>query len=164
MTLNIVTPKEWIVKNLDEAAKLFPSGYLAFGGSGNELADDQLNAVPASYRNGGDMMFPWLSKDFACWAGSQPTGSWPLPADDAWFTDYFPSMFNITDNENFPSFLGSNHYTSYSKGPLKSDWTKACPLEWTQERRDMECKSFASHNHVWYMSNESHTLLVHTLF
>merc|ERR1712176_283506 len=26
-------------------------------------------------------------------------------------------------------------------GPLKDDWTKACPLEWTQDERDEKCIS-----------------------
>jgi hypothetical protein len=64
-----------------------------------------------------------------------------LLSDDTFFTDTFPSYYDTSDKANFPSYIGANHGGINTRGPLKSDWTKACPLEWTQEDRDEKCIS-----------------------
>jgi hypothetical protein len=61
--------------------------------------------------------------------------------DDTFFTDTLPYYYDTSDKTNFPSYLGANHAGINTRGPLKSDWTKACPLEWTQEDRDEKCIS-----------------------
>jgi hypothetical protein len=46
-----------------------------------------------------------------------------------------------SDPSEFPGFIGSNHCGPNTRGPLKDDWTKACPMEWTTEERDEKCIS-----------------------
>ena len=42
--------------------------------------------------------------------------------------------------DNFPAFLGLNHHLGPNiRGPLKHDWTKACPVNWTRKERDEKC-------------------------
>eukprot|EP00984_Skeletonema_dohrnii_P001957 scaffold662_cov124-Skeletonema_dohrnii-CCMP3373.AAC.1 len=54
----------------------------------------------------------------------------------------FPKMFDISDKTNFPPVFGSNHAGFLTTGPLKDDWTKPCPREWTFEERGEKCISF----------------------
>ena len=44
------------------------------------------------------------------------------------------------DPDNFPPFIGANHASPFVRGPLKSDWTKACPEDWSQTERDEKCE------------------------
>ena len=60
--------------------------------------------------------------------------------DDEFYSSLFPTMFDTSD-DNFPAFIGTNHRTPYIRGPLKEDWTKACPLSWSQIERDNKCIS-----------------------
>ena len=139
--MNVLVPKEYILENIDEAVSLFPSTYSAFGGTGNELADDQCNAVSGAYRGGGDMVLGLFPSEKLIEEYGAPTlGAYPLAANDTFYEEYFPRMYDTTDPENFPAFLGSNHYGPDAYGPLKSDWTKACPVEWSRAKRDAECK------------------------
>ena len=50
-------------------------------------------------------------------------------------------MYDTTDPEDFPGFVGPNHAHTAVRGPLKSDWTKACPYDWTKEEQDEKCFS-----------------------
>ena len=50
-------------------------------------------------------------------------------------------MYDTSDKSNFPAFLGANHAGINTRGPLKDDWTKPCPYDWTQEERDEKCIS-----------------------
>ena len=59
--------------------------------------------------------------------------------DDAFWSEIFPKAFDTSDPDNFPGFLGSNHAGAHARGPLKDNWTKACPLDWTQKERDEKC-------------------------
>ena len=54
----------------------------------------------------------------------------------------FPKMFDISDKSNFPPVFGSNHAGFLTTGPLKEDWTKPCPREWTFKERSEKCISF----------------------
>ena len=51
-------------------------------------------------------------------------------------------MFDISDKTNFPPVFGSNHVGSQAIGPLKEDWTKMCPEEFTFAERNEKCISF----------------------
>lgn len=93
--------------------------YFAFG-SGTQFMSDQANSVPHSHRNGATMIFG----DFNV---------------DSFYEDIFPKMYDTTDKTNFPGFIGPNHASLVKSGPMKDDWTKACPLEWTMEERAKKC-------------------------
>ena len=53
---------------------------------------------------------------------------------------YFPPPTMIPFSLTYSHF-GADHAGPNTRGPLKSDWTKACPLEWNQEDRDKKCIS-----------------------
>jgi hypothetical protein len=50
-------------------------------------------------------------------------------------------MYDISDKTKFPAVFQSNHVNPSAHGPLKDDWTKVCPLEWTYEERKEKCIS-----------------------
>jgi len=106
-----------------------PNGYRAFGGR-TPATSDQANGLSQAHRDGGYMV---------TFAHTSIPGV-PFPSiDDSFFTDLFPKMFDTSDG--FPGFIGSNHVGPNTMGPMKEDWTKACPLEWTEEERDEKCIS-----------------------
>jgi len=45
------------------------------------------------------------------------------------------------DASSFPGFTEANHQPGWYGGPLKSDWTKACPLDISAEQREELCLS-----------------------
>lgn len=79
------------------------------------------------------------------------------------------------DPDNFPAFIGTNHRSPYARGPLKSDWTKACPMSWSPNERDEQCEfilishaprlvsncvrshTYCSINHIHLIEYLSHT-------
>mmetsp|Transcript_47156 Transcript_47156/g.52713 ORF Transcript_47156/g.52713 Transcript_47156/m.52713 type:complete len:703 (-) Transcript_47156:137-2245(-) len=131
--VNIIIPKEWILKNIDKAVELMPPsplGYRAYGGRNAGATSDQANSLSQAHREGGYHIF----------AGLVDTG---IPGfftyDDSFFTDLFPEMYDTSDG--FPSYLGGNHAGPNTMGPLKDDWTKACPLDWTDKERTEKCIS-----------------------
>ena len=124
--LNVIVPKKWILQNIDSAVELVPPSpwsFRAFGGRASGPSSDQSNALSDAHREGGYMIF----------------GAHSL-FDDLFYTHLFPGIYDTSDKTNFPGFIGSNHAGPNTRGPLKSDWTKACPLNWTQEERDEKCK------------------------
>jgi hypothetical protein len=60
---------------------------------------------------------------------------------DEFFSTTLPAWYDTTNEDDFPGYIGGNHAGINTRGPLKSDWTKACPLEWTKEERDENCIS-----------------------
>ena len=50
-------------------------------------------------------------------------------------------MFGISDKTKFPAVVQSNHAGPLLTGPLKDDWTKPCPYEWTWEEKKEKCIS-----------------------
>merc|ERR1719445_1213534 len=66
-------------------------------------------------------------------------GPFETEYNDEFFTLTFPAWYDTSDESNFPGFLGANHAGINTRGPLKSDWTKRCPVEWSQEERDEKC-------------------------
>ncbi len=61
--------------------------------------------------------------------------------DTDFWSNLFPKMFDISDKTKFPPVFGSNHAGPLLTGPLKEDWTKACPKDWTFEERSKNCIS-----------------------
>ncbi|KAL7450099.1 hypothetical protein ACHAWC_002080 [Mediolabrus comicus] len=53
-----------------------------------------------------------------------------------------PSPGIAPDPTKFPPMFGSNHAANGLTGPLKDDWTKPCPDDWTFEERLAGCVSF----------------------
>jgi len=129
----IIIPKAWILQNIDKAAEILPpnpSSYRAFGGRTSQATSDQANSLSQAHRDGGYLAF--LSFTF-------PILEYPV-YDDSLYTGLFPEMFDTSDD--FPSFAGANHAGPNTKGPLKEDWTKACPMAFTEEERDEKCIPF----------------------
>ena len=124
-TINVIIPKVWILANIDTAVDRFfdQNTYRAFGGFSAKETSDQANSVSKAHRDGGYMHYVLLT-DF-----------------DELVGDLLPQMFDRSDLSNFPGYIGSNHAVPTLMGPLKSDWTKSCPLDWTSEERDEKCKS-----------------------
>jgi hypothetical protein len=120
--VNMIVPAKYFADN-PNASDTFHLFYGAFGANVPH-ATDQANALSEAHRLGGYMIV--LTHDFF---------------DESFYTDIFPQMFDTTDTDNFPGFVGSNHAGPNTRGPLKHDWTKPCPLEWTTAERDEKCIS-----------------------
>ena len=63
-----------------------------------------------------------------------------LDEDDLW-SNIFPKLYDISDKTKFPPVFAANHAGAFLTGPLKEDWTKVCPYEWTIEEREEKCIS-----------------------
>jgi hypothetical protein len=127
VSANILVPTKWILDNIELAATLYPpnpGSYRAFGGHSAKSTSDQSNSLSTAHRDAGYMTFAAHNN-----------------VDDTFFTDVLPSLYDTSDKTNFPGYIGANHAGVNTRGPLKSDWTKACPLEWTPEDRDEKCIS-----------------------
>ena len=125
-TANVIVPKKWVLSDMDSAMThlgLSSAQYAAFGGWNMESTSDQSNALSQAHRDGAYMFF--LPVSFIT---------------DDFYSQLFPLMYDTSNKTNFPGFIGSNHAGINTKGPLKDDWTKACPLDWTVEERDEKCK------------------------
>ena len=61
--------------------------------------------------------------------------------EDFW-RNVVPDMFDTSNKTKFPPIISSNHASALISRPLKEDWTKLCPGEFTYEERDAKCISF----------------------
>eukprot|EP00594_Rhizosolenia_setigera_P018671 CAMPEP_0178960442 /NCGR_PEP_ID=MMETSP0789-20121207/12967_1 /TAXON_ID=3005 /ORGANISM="Rhizosolenia setigera, Strain CCMP 1694" /LENGTH=374 /DNA_ID=CAMNT_0020643793 /DNA_START=592 /DNA_END=1716 /DNA_ORIENTATION=- len=129
-------PLEGIVSNVDKLAYMLAEcahfTYLCTGNSyiqGGNIphADDGLNSLATNRRHGGFLMIvfdPDLRHKFQqVFYGVSETGE-PVTGD------------------NFKGGMCHNHASVGFPTPLKSDWTKACDLSWSDERKAEECLSF----------------------
>jgi len=121
--VNMIVPAKYVADNPNASDAFDHLFYGAFGAN-VPYATDQANALSEAHRLGGFMAV--LTHD---------------SLDESFYTDIFPQMFDTTDPSNFPSFVGSNHAGPNTRGPLKEDWTKPCPLNWTTAERDDKCIS-----------------------
>lgn len=114
------------MENIETAVAIAPpdSGYKAFGGKAS-IASDQMDSLSSAHRSAGYMAGAFFEDVY----------------NDVFFSTFFPQMYDTTDESNFPAFLGGNHAGINTRGPLKSDWTKACPVSWAKEERDEKCIS-----------------------
>ena len=122
---NTLIPHSWIEENWDTFKEKYLTGdeYYSFGGAAT-TASDQANALSQAHRDAATM-------------------SVYIPRDENFWTNVFPQMFSSSDKTNFPPVANSNHAAGVSDfGPLKEDWTKQCPDEYTLEMRDAKCISF----------------------
>ena len=95
------------------------------------VAHDQMNAVPITERQSG-----FASADLA-----------GLPTD---LQEQLLKVFlneTIAKGENFPGITEFNHICSDSHGPLKSDMTKPCNLEYSEDKKDKLC--YSMQESVW---------------
>ena len=124
----VLVPQSWVDKNIEENIKPVSDKvpYYAFGGAAASTSD-QANSVSKAHRNAAVMAFTLASGD-------------PASQENFW-SNLFPKMFDISDKTNFPPVFGANHAGLFVTGPLKEDWTKACPFEWTFEERNEKCIS-----------------------
>ena len=131
----VLVPQSWLDESeeniktiLENAVSLSggtPTPYYAFGGAAAS-GSDQANSLSQAHRDAGFMLSLLFTAD-----------------DEANFWgNLFPQMFDISDKTNFPPVFGSNHAGFLATGPLKEDWTKPCPREWTFGERREKCISF----------------------
>lgn len=128
ISANVLIPAKWILSNIETAISIGGSvttAYKAFGGKAASAASDQMDSLSDAHRAAGYMSGALFDYEY----------------NDVFFSTLFPQLYDTTDKSNFPAFIGGNHAGINTRGPLKSDWTKACPLEWTQEERDEKCVS-----------------------
>jgi len=133
---NPLIPKTVVLQNRDFWLKMYKKqvdlSYRKEGGwSDSYIAhidgtDDQLSSLSEPHRTAAFM--------------------WQIIRTDITLNDIeeiYQMLFGGMDFEKdeFPGFLGSNHLMPHAVGPLKSNWTKPCPNDWTLERRADECFS-----------------------
>ena len=116
-------PQYWIEENWDTfKEKYLTCGeYYSFGGAVTTTSD-QANALSQAHHDAGATLGALRDENF--------------------WTNLFPQMFSSSDKTNFPPVVNSNHAAGVIDfGPLKEDWTKPCPDEYTLEMRDAKCIS-----------------------
>ena len=121
----VLIPQSWIderEENIDTLLK-YTGGfhYYAYGVDTYSFSD-QANSLPQSAREAATMV-----------------GG--LSTNDEFWSDLFPKLYDISDKTKFPAVFQSNHVHPSAHGPLKDDWTKACPMTWTFEERKEKCIS-----------------------
>ena len=126
---NILIPKVWMLDNKDKAIqllKLTENGYFAFGGATANAQDNSVTSLSDAHRQAGVMIQFKQDK-----------------VDPSLFWDEVNSMYDFAAAgiDNFPAYLGGNHYSAFVRGPLKSDLTKPCSVNFTFEERDEKCVS-----------------------
>lgn len=121
-SFNILVPVKYYLEHPQEAREQFPLYYTSFN-KRTKHTSDQANALSEAHREAGNMAVTMPMEYF----------------NDKFYSELFPKVFDTTDPENFPGFIGSNHAGAHIRGPTKDDWTKACPLDWSQEERDDKC-------------------------
>jgi len=121
------------IQNLLTETFLFPN--TAFGshitGGDVSVAHDQMNAVPITQRQSG-----FSSAKFS-----------GLPTN---LQERLLKVFlneTIAQGKNFPGISEFNHICSDSYGPLKSDMTKPCPKEYSEDEKDENC--YSMQESVW---------------
>ena len=122
---NVLIPQSWIddsEENIDTLLRYVPAPYYAYGVDTYSFSD-QANSLPQAAR------------EAAVMAGTT------LSSSDNFWSDLFPQMYDISDKTKFPAVFQSNHASINAHGPLKDDWTKACPMTWTFEERKEKCIS-----------------------
>ena len=122
---NVLIPQSWIDKSEENIDTLLQyvaiAPYYAYGVDTYSFSD-QANSLPQTLREAATM------------AGG-------LNVKDDFWSELFPQMYDLSDKTKFPAVFQSNHHSVSTHGPLKDDWTKACPLEWTFEERKEKCIS-----------------------
>ena len=120
----VLVPQSWIddsEENIDNLVKDLPPSYYAYGVATHSFSD-QADSLPQTLREAATMADR-------------------LSTSDYFWSELFPKMYDISDKTKFPAVFQSNHAGPSAHGPLKDDWTKVCPLEWSFEERKEKCIS-----------------------
>lgn len=147
----LLVPLSYILENVTATADQFVqtavSPYNAFGGFTSKTSD-QMNALSSAHRDAG---FWYLLPEPTVVEILSAFPEFPrvsVSNNDEFFEPggVFQTMFNLNvkageTGDEFPAFLGLNHLGPNIRGPLKDDWTKACPENWTRKERDEKCIS-----------------------
>eukprot|EP00985_Skeletonema_marinoi_P007462 scaffold3283_cov89-Skeletonema_marinoi.AAC.1 len=120
----VLVPQSWLDESEENIMTVLEHAtntpYYAFGGAAAS-GSDQASSLSQAHRDATFMTYF---------------------SDDYLWGNLFPKMFDISDKTKFPPVFGSNHAGFLTAGPLKEDWTKPCPPEWTFEERREKCISF----------------------
>jgi hypothetical protein len=125
----VLVPQSWIDESEENFDFYLQNGSNPYYSHGVATASfsDQANSLSQSQRDAAAMAY--LS--FA-----------PLEEQQANFwSNVFPNLYDISDKTKFPPVFNANHAGPLLTGPLKEDWTKACPYELTLEERKEKCIS-----------------------
>ena len=128
---HVLVPQSWIdeskenINILLENMVLLPSPYHAYGEATFSFSD-QADSLSQAHRDAATMISLF---------------SYDATEEANFWGNLFPKMFDISDKTKFPPVFGSNHAGPLLSGPLKEDWTKMCPREWTFEERREKCIS-----------------------
>lgn len=122
----LLIPRSWVEKvgvqsAMETIGLTFAGSYYPFGSAA--VASDQANSVSQAHRDAGVMIIG-------------------VTRDEAFWRDIAPELYDFSDPTKFPPMFGSNHAANGLTGPLKDDWTKPCPNDWTFEERLAGCVSF----------------------
>ena len=110
-----------------------PAAYCGHGTGGDvSVAHDQMNAVPITERQSGCSATP-LSQDQ------------PIDLQEQLLKVFLNET--IAKGESFPGINEFNHMCSDSYGPLKSDMTKPCNLDYSEDEKDELC--YSMQESVW---------------
>jgi hypothetical protein len=132
-TAFVLVPQFWIdesEENIDTLLKYAPIPYYAYGVDAYSFSD-QANSLPQSAREAAVMAIMAVG----------PNSEGIVQVNEYFWSELFPKMYDISDKTNFPAVYQSNHAGPSAHGPLKDDWTKGCPLEWSFEERKEKCIS-----------------------
>ncbi len=128
----VLVPQSWLDESEENIKILLEnmvagSPYFAYGFATAGLSD-QANSLSKAHRDAAAMV-----QFFNLYSGDE--------AEANFWSNLFPKMFDISDKTQFPPVFGSNHAGFLLTGPLKEDWTKPCPREWTFKERNEKCIS-----------------------
>ena len=132
---NPIIPRTVLLKNkaywVEFVSLIAPSPYgVLFYLAHADKTDDQMSSLSTPHRKGAVMVFD-VSATLP--AGSELASKY---GSEKWFQLIFEGM---DFNGDFPGVFGSNHIVPNTLGPIKTDWTKPCPWEWSNEKREEEC-------------------------
>lgn len=131
-------PEAWLASKNDLVLETFANLYGGYGVPGGHvtggdvaIAHDQMNAVPLTERRSG-----FSAASF---------GALPSDLQEKLLTAFLNET--ISAGTEFPGISEFNHICTDSYGPLKSDFTKLCPTNFTTEEKDEKC--FSMQESVW---------------
>ena len=131
---NVLIPQSWLdesEENIETLMKNSDYFYYAYGVATYSFSD-QANSLPQTLREAATM---------AVGLTFEVSAMGTVQNSDYFWSELFPKMYDISDKTKFPAVFQSNHVGLSAHGPLKDDWTKGCPLDWSVEERKEKCIS-----------------------
>ena len=127
---HVLVPQSWLDESEENINVILKNKqqppYYAYGEATASFSD-QVNSLSQAHRDAAVMVNLY--------------DQYSLDNEANFWSNLFPKMFDISDKTKFPPVFGSNHAGILLSGPLKEDWTKLCPREWTFEERREKCIS-----------------------